>query len=260
MRFALGIEYDGSDFHGWQNQSGMRTIQHCLEQTLSKIANQPIMVVVAGRTDAGVHAGENGNYGQVVHFDSDNYRTARAWVLGGNAYLPPDIAICWACQVHDDFHARFSARSRHYRYIIHNSFVRSALNRNYLTWERRPLQVAIMSSAANYLIGTHDFSSFRAQGCQAKSPIRSIHKLTVIRNDNRVIIDIIANAFLHHMVRNIAGVLMTIGAGEQPPEWTQILLAQRDRTRGGVTAPAAGLYLINVEYPPYFGIPPSTAF
>ncbi|CAK0774597.1 tRNA pseudouridine(38-40) synthase [Gammaproteobacteria bacterium] len=260
MRFALGLEYDGSAFHGWQSQTGMRTVQSCLEQALSKVANQPITVVVAGRTDAGVHAGAGGTHGQVAHFDTAVRRSSRAWVLGGNLYLPPDVAICWVRIVSDDFHARFSARSRHYRYVIHNSLTRAALNRTRVTWEHRRLDVEKMANAASYLLGTHDFSSFRARGCQAKSPIRTIQCLNVARDGTTIIIEVVANAFLHHMVRNIVGVLITIGAGERPTEWTREVLEKRNRSCGGVTAPPEGLHLIGVEYPSRFGIPPLTAW
>ena len=262
MRFALGLEYDGSAFHGWQAQQGLRTIQGCLEHALSRVANQPTEVVVAGRTDAGVHAGTGGLYGQVVHFDTTAQRSRRAWVLGGNWYLPADVAIRWAQAVPDDFHARFSARARHYRYLIHNGPTRPVLDRSRVTWDHRSLDVPRMSTAARFLLGTHDFSSYRAQGCQAKSPIRTIHRFTITRKEEygTIAIDVVANAFLHHMVRNLAGVLMTIGAGERSPEWAQEVLERRDRTCGGVTAPPEGLYLIGVEYPPEFGIPPTTAW
>ncbi|CAK0749896.1 tRNA pseudouridine(38-40) synthase [Gammaproteobacteria bacterium] len=262
MRFALGLEYDGSAFHGWQSQTGVRTVQDCLEQALSRVADQPTEVVVAGRTDAGVHAGSGGTYGQVVHFDTTTRRSLRAWVLGSNLYLPPDIAICWARAVPEDFHARFSARARHYRYVIHNGPTRPALDRARVTWEHRPLDVEAMATAARSLLGTHDFSSYRARGCQAKRPLRTLHRLEVFRENPRgnLVIEAVANAFLHHMVRNLAGVLITIGAGEQPPEWAREVLEQRDRSRGGVTAPPSGLYLVGVKYPPEFGIPPATAW
>ncbi len=244
MRLALGIEYDGTLFHGWQAQTGQRTVQHCLEQALSRVANHPVTVIVAGRTDAGVHAS-----GQVVHFDSDAQRAPRSWILGANSHLPSDVAIQWVQPVADDFHARFSALSRHYRYTLYNRPVRSPLTRHRGVWERRPLVVEAMATAAACLVGTHDFSSFRAAGCQAKSPIRTLHRLTVERQGDQIILDAVANAFLHHMVRNLAGVLITIGAGERPVEWAEEVLARRDRTLGGVTAPPEGLCLLAVEYP-----------
>lgn len=260
MRVALGLEYDGSAFSGWQVQAGMRTVQECLEHALSRVANQTIAVVAAGRTDTGVHAGGDGHGGQVVHFDTAVQRSLRAWVLGGNCYLPPDIAISWAHAVSDAFHARFSAQRRYYRYVIHNSPTRPALNRTRVTWERRPLEIEPMTHAASYLVGTHDFSSYRARSCQAKTPIRTLYHLAVMRQGTTVIIESVANAFLHHMVRNLSGVLMTIGAGEQPPEWAREVLERRDRAQGGVTAPPEGLHLVRVEYPPPFGIPPLTAW
>ncbi len=262
MRYALGLEYDGSAFHGWQTQHGIRTVQGCVEQALSRVADHLIEVVVAGRTDAGVHAGTGGACGQVVHFDTTAQRSRRAWVLGGNLYLPPDVAICWAHAVPDDFHARFSARSRRYRYFIHNGPTRPALGRVRLTWEHRPLDVSAMATAARFLLGEHDFSSYRAQGCQAKSPIRTLYRLEVSREGERgtVVIEAVANAFLQHMVRNIAGVLMTIGAGERPPLWARDVLEKRNRSEGGVTARPEGLHLVGVEYPPEFGIPPATAW
>lgn len=255
MRFALGLEYDGSAFHGWQSQEGLRTIQDCLERALSRVADQPTEVIVAGRTDAGVHAGGDGTWGQVAHFETTAHRSPRAWVLGGNCYLPADIVIHWARAVPDDFHARFSACSRHYRYVIYNASVRPALNRTRVTWERRPLNLDVMATAASYLLGTHDFSGYRARACQAKSPIRTLYRLEVIRTKSGIAIEAVANAFLHHMVRNIAGVLIAIGAGEQPPEWAREVLERRDRSQGGVTALPEGLYLLRVEYPPKFGIP-----
>ncbi len=262
MRFALGLEYDGSAFHGWQRQENIRTVQGCLEQALSRVANQPTEVVVAGRTDAGVHASSEGLDGQVAHFDTPADRSLRAWVLGGNLYLPADVAICWAKAVPDDFHARFSATSRHYRYWIQNSQTRPALNRARVTWDHRPLELEAMAMAARSLVGTHDFSSYRARGCQAKSPIRTLHRLDVMRGSQpgSIVLEVVANAFLQHMVRNLAGVLMTIGAGERPPEWAREVLEQRNRACGGVTAPPNGLYLVGVEYPPEFGIPPATAW
>nr|VFJ94912.1 MAG: tRNA pseudouridine38-40 synthase [Candidatus Kentron sp. H]VFJ95733.1 MAG: tRNA pseudouridine38-40 synthase [Candidatus Kentron sp. H]VFK02097.1 MAG: tRNA pseudouridine38-40 synthase [Candidatus Kentron sp. H] len=221
-----------------------------MEEALSGIADSPVHTVCAGRTDAGVHA-----RGQVVHFETDAIRPRHAWIIGTNTNLPRAISVLWAKPVPDEFHARFSARSRHYRYRILNRPVRPALYRKHITWERRPLAVDRMQAGADYLIGEHDFSAFRAAACQATNPIRAIHTLQVTRHGEHILIDVIANAFLYHMVRNIAGVLMAIGTGKQPPEWAARVLATRDRTKGAVTAPAEGLYLVGVDYPEHFRIP-----
>lgn len=254
MRVALGVQYDGSGFRGWQTQQpGTRTVQTVLEQALSKVANHPIRLVCAGRTDAGVHG-----VGQVAHFDATAIRSERAWVLGGNAHLPLDISLNWARETSEDFHARFSALARRYRYVILNRPQRSALWRQRATWHYRLLDAELMQRAGQALIGEHDFSSFRAAECQARHPIRDIHEITVRRHGDSVVLDVVANAFLHHMVRNIAGVLMTIGAGDRPVEWAQEVLERRDRTQAGVTAPAEGLYLLAVRYPERFGLPATT--
>lgn len=251
MRIALGIQYDGAGFRGWQaQQPGVRTVQTCLERALAKVADHPVRVVCAGRTDAGVHA-----VGQVAHFDTTAVRSERSWVRGGNAHLPPDISLSWSREAPDDFHARFSAFARRYRYLIFNRPLRSALWRERAAWCYRPLEAERMHQAGQALVGKHDFSSFRAAECQARHPIREIQELAVRRCGDGVVLDIKANAFLHHMVRNIAGVLMAIGAGEHPVEWAGKVLEQRDRTRAGVTAPAEGLYLLAVYYPERFGLP-----
>jgi tRNA pseudouridine38-40 synthase len=250
MRIALGIEYDGSSYNGWQSQKDGIGIQTILEQALSSVADHPVSVTCAGRTDTGVHAS-----GQVIHFDSDAVRTARAWVMGANANLPRDVSVIWAVGTNDDFHARFSATSRAYRYIILNRSVRPAILANKVSWEHRPLDIEKMQIAGNLLLGEHDFSSYRAAQCQSKSAIRTITKLQVSRENDFVFIDIEANAFLQHMVRNIAGVLMTVGAGEEDTAWSRHVLDKRDRTQGGVTASPAGLYFIKVEYPEIFQIP-----
>jgi tRNA pseudouridine38-40 synthase len=253
MRIALGIEYDGSNFNGWQAQkSGVRTIQGAVEKALSAVAAHPVSVVCAGRTDTGVHA-----TGQVVHFDSDAPRSSRAWTLGTNTLLPPDVSVRWAQPVAETFHARFSATARQYRYIILNQPIRPALLRNRASWQIRPLDVERMNAAAAHLIGEHDFTAYRAQQCQSKSPVRVMRRLTVTRYGDYLSIDVLANAFLHHMVRNIAGVLMTIGHGEREPEWAREVLIGRDRKLGGVTAPPQGLYLVAVEYPTEFALPPA---
>ncbi|MFO1350041.1 MAG: tRNA pseudouridine(38-40) synthase TruA [Gammaproteobacteria bacterium] len=252
MRIALGIEYDGTDFRGWQSQQpGVRTVQGALEAALAKIANHPVEVVSAGRTDAGVHAS-----GQVVHFDATVERPLRAWTLGANTQLPADVSVSWAQVVPDYFHARFSAHARRYRYVILNRPTRSALHRQRTTWWHRPLDSEAMQAAARELIGKHDFSSFRSAECQARSPVRELRRLEITRQGEFVILEAEANAFLHHMVRNIAGVLMAIGGGDQPSTWAREVLQARDRTQAGMTAPAAGLILIAVTYPDEFGLPP----
>ena len=249
MRIILGIEYDGSLFAGWQAQTGKRTVQTELERALSQVANQPITVICAGRTDAGVHATE-----QIVHFDTPVQRDLHAWLHGGNRYLPDDVRILWAKLAIGDFHARYSAIARFYRYVILNRPMTSALLRQQVTQYSYALDAEKMHAAAQTLIGNHDFSSFRAQGCQSKSPQRFMYFIDVHRHENQVIIELSANAFLHHMVRNIAGVLMEIGAGKKPVEWTQTLLDIKDRSQGGITAPPHGLYLAGVYYPEHYGI------
>ena len=244
-RVALVLEYNGAQYHGWQSQkSGHPTVQQYLEIALSRVANCSVEVVCAGRTDAGVHASH-----QVVHFNTDVTRSQRSWVMGANANLPADISVHWVGNVTENFHARFSARSRRYRYVIYNHPIRAALFREGLTWNYRPLDEHKMARAAQHLVGRHDFSSYRAAGCQAKSPVREIEFLNVERFGDFIIIDVQANAFLHHMVRNIAGVLMSIGAGLNEESWSKDVLLAKDRAAGGITAPPFGLYLINVGYP-----------
>jgi len=216
---------------------------------LSKVANHPVTSICAGRTDTGVHAVE-----QVIHIEVNVQRRLRAWVLGTNTHLPHDISILWAKEVDDDFHARFSALGRHYRYIILNRAVRPALAFNRMTWEHRPLDIEKMQAAAQFLIGTHDFSSYRAVACQAKTPVRTITQLTISQKNNQIMIDVSANAFLHHMIRNIAGVLIEIGCGQKPPMWAKTVLDYKDRTLGGVTAPPYGLYFMGVDYPEEYGL------
>ncbi len=250
-RIALGIEYDGSAFHGWQFQShDPATVQQQLETALSRIAAQPIRTICAGRTDAGVHA-----TAQVVHFNTTSVRDNRAWVLGTNTQLPPEIRVCWAKTVTEEFHARFSATGRHYTYVIANRSVRPAIMSRQLSWQCLPLNVEKMQQGAAFLVGKHDFTSYRAVHCQAKNPVRTIHQLEIQRRGELVIINIHANAFLHHMVRNIAGVLMTIGSGKESPEWAKQVLDVRDRRQGGVTAPPHGLYLVGIDYPEHFKLP-----
>lgn len=249
MRIALGLEYLGAAFSGWQTQQGMRTVQQAVEAALSRVADHSVKIICAGRTDTGVHA-----TGQVIHFDTSAARSVRSWVLGTNSNLPTDVAVAWARPVAEDFNARFSATSRRYRYLILNRGVRSAVLRAQVTWERQPLDEQRMQEAASCLLGEHDFTSFRALACQARNPTRAVYEIKVSRSADYVYIDVHANAFLYHMVRNIAGALMTIGVGERAPTWAAELLQARDRAQGGITAPAAGLYFVHVSYPERFGL------
>jgi tRNA pseudouridine38-40 synthase len=251
IRIALGVEYDGSQFNGWQLQAHAPSVQETLENALSRVAAQPVRVVCAGRTDTGVHA-----LGQVVHFDTTAERSVRAWVLGANVNSPRSVAVLWARRVPDAFHARFAARARHYRYVILNRWVRPAILDGRVTWERHPLEEAAMAEATRFLLGTHDFSSFRTVACQAKHPVRTVHRLDVTRQGDFIIVDVVANAFLHHMVRNVAGTLVAVGRGDQEPKWVKEVLAARSRTAAGITAPADGLYLVGVDYPDTFPVPP----
>lgn len=251
MRVAIGLEYDGSDFAGWQLQEDdIRTVQAVVEQALARVADHSLRVICAGRTDAGVHA-----TAQVIHFDTHADRGMRSWVYGTNANMPKSVSVQWARAVGNDFHARFSAVRRRYRYVILNREIRPTFLNGRTSWEYRPLDETLMRRAAQDLVGEHDFSSYRAVACQAKSPVRTLYELEVMRDRDLVIIDLEANAFLHHMVRNIAGVLMDIGAGKQPPEWAREVLESRDRTLGGVTASPHGLYLTGIAYPPRFDLP-----
>ncbi len=253
QRIALGIEYNGSLFNGYQLQvEGTRTVQGELEKALSKVADNRIRLTCAGRTDTGVHA-----TGQVVHFDAPVKRELKAWMLGGNTNLPRDIAIHWARPVDENFSARFSACSRSYRYILYNRKVRPAVMQHNVAWLFAPLDQKLMHEAARLLLGEHDFSAFRSSKCQASHAIREMQSISVKREGEYVILDIKANAFLHHMVRNIMGTLMVIGRGEQPVEWMQQLLQGKDRKKAGMTASAAGLYMVNVEYPEELGLPVS---
>ncbi len=251
MRIALGVEYNGTAYHGWQAQKhGVPSVQHTLEQAVSRVAAHPLRVVCAGRTDRGVHG-----FGQVVHFDSASPRTEHNWVMGSNVNLPDDISVTWAKPVPDDFHARFSATGRHYRYVMLNRRYRSALWANRATWIHTPLDADAMHRAGQVLVGEHDFSSYRALGCQAKSPIRTLESLRVVRHGDVIELAVSANAFLHHMVRNIAGVLIAVGRGDQPESYAREVLDFKDRTLGGVTAPPDGLYFAGVRYPDRFDIP-----
>ena len=250
MRIAAIVEYDGSGFSGWQLQEGVRTVQGVVESALSRVADRPVRVIVAGRTDAGVHASW-----QVLHFDTDVRRTSYEWLRGANSSLPDDVALLWVGEVAPSFHARFSASGRHYQYVILNRTVRPTYLRRRVAWDYRKLDISAMQRGAHDLIGTHDFSSFRAVQCQAKDPVRELRALKVSRRGEFVLIDAYADAFLHHMVRNIAGVLLSIGAGERADGWAREVLQARDRTAGGVTAPPDGLYLVGIEYPQHYGLP-----
>nr|WP_330385154.1 tRNA pseudouridine(38-40) synthase TruA [Woeseia oceani] len=250
MRIAMGIEYDGTAYNGWQRQRTGLGVQELVEKALSKVANEAIETTCAGRTDTGVHA-----TGQVVHFDTSAERESRGWLLGANSSLPNDVNVVWVQAVSDDFHARYTATGRRYRYLILNRLVRSSLFRHRAWWVYRPLDVARMSAAALQLIGEHDFSAFRAAGCQARTAVREVSSLRIHRHSDWLMIDIAANAFLQHMVRNISGLLVEIGTGDRDPAWATEVLESRDRTCGGVAAPAHGLSLVGVEYPAEFGLP-----
>ncbi|MCW8825959.1 MAG: tRNA pseudouridine(38-40) synthase TruA [Gammaproteobacteria bacterium] len=246
----MAVEYDGSGYSGWQLQKDTsNTIQEVVEAAISKVADESVRVTVAGRTDTGVHATS-----QIIHFDTVAERTERSWVFGTNTNLPKDVVALWSQPVSDQFHARFSAVRRAYRFVIYSRNVRPTFLAGRVTWTHKALELKPMREAASCLIGEHDFSSFRAVGCQANSPIRTITRLEVSQHGPYTYIDIEANAFLYHMVRNIAGVLMKIGSGEAEPEWCSEVLQLKDRTQAGVTAPAAGLYLVGVEYPQEFGL------
>ncbi len=245
MRIALGVEYEGSDFCGWQSQAGGGAVQDALESALSRVADAPTRAVCAGRTDAGVHA-----IGQVVHFDTDAVRPDTAWVRGVNTHLPPSVAVRWAKPVSDDFHARFSARGRRYRYLLLNRAERPGLMARRVGWFHRPLDAEAMLAAASLLLGEHDFSAFRAVECQAKSPVKTLRRAAVARQGDLLVFDFEASAFLHHMVRNIVGALVYVGKGAHPPAWLGELLAGRDRARAAPTFEACGLYFAGVDYDP----------
>ncbi|RJS95025.1 tRNA pseudouridine(38-40) synthase TruA [Salinisphaera sp. Q1T1-3] len=250
MRWAACIEYDGSGYHGWQSQPHAASVQDTLEAALSRVANEPIRVVCSGRTDTGVHA-----QGQIVHFDTAAVRRDRSWLLGTNRYLPDDIAPQWFVPVSDDFHARFQAVAREYRYWIMDRDAPSALWRNRVWHVHHRLDHEAMHIAAQSLLGRQDFSAFRAAGCQAKSPVRDVRAISVVRHGDWIRLDIRANAFLHHMVRNIVGTLAVIGRGEASTDWVAALLRGGDRKQAGMTAPAAGLSLRRVHYPEPVALP-----
>ncbi|HIF51082.1 MAG TPA: tRNA pseudouridine(38-40) synthase TruA [Thiotrichaceae bacterium] len=250
MKIALGIEYAGCHYYGWQKQDISPTVQEVLETALSKIADENIRVVCAGRTDTGVHALQ-----QVVHFETSSQRESQAWILGTNTILPNDVAVTWVMHIDDDFHARFSAQERTYQYIILNRQARPAIFNGLVTWQHRELDFDRMQQASQCLIGEHDFSSYRAVACQANSPVRTVHKLEINKLNDWFVITVCANAFLHHMIRNIAGVLMAIGIGKEDVDWAAEVLAAKDRTAGGITAKPDGLYLANIKYPEKYTIP-----
>ena len=254
MRIAGCVEYDGSIFSGWQIQHGHRTVQEEIESAVSKIADHTVAVHGAGRTDSGVHA-----CGQIFHFDTSSHRAEHSWVLGVNSELPNGISLIWTVAVPDSFHARFSAISRSYRYIILNRRVRPSYLSGKTGWYPRSLDVEKMNESAQMLVGTHDFSAFRSAQCSNKVPTKCIVRINVQRNQDWVWIDVVANGFLHHMVRNITGTLLAVGCGDRDSAWMREVLVNRDRKRAGVTAPADGLYFVNVNYPDEFSLPASPA-
>jgi len=251
-RIALGIEYNGASFSGWQRQLSpeLPTVQGCLEQALSRIADRPVALSCAGRTDAGVHAS-----GQVVHFDAAIDRGEKAWVMGANSLLPLQVRVQWARCVPDRFHARHSALSRRYRYVIYDEPVKPAVLVQQITHVRQPLDTELMHIAAQHLLGEHDFSAFRGSACQSRTAMRFLSAISVYRQHRFIVIDVEANAFLLHMVRNIAGTLMVVGCGQRPPQWVAEVLSSRDRRQAGNTAKPDGLYLVKVAYPQTFGLP-----
>ena len=250
-RLAACVEYDGSGFHGWQAlKSGLPSVQAAVEKALGAVAGQPVSAVCAGRTDAGVHACR-----QIVHFDTTAVRSNRSWMLGSNSQLPHSVAVRWVQPVLQDFHARFSALARRYRYILYDGPVRPAILNAGLSWHRHPLELDAMREAARYLVGTHDFTSYRTVHCQARHPVRTVEHFEVFRHGRLLIMDVQANAFLHHMIRNMAGVLIAVGQGRQTPEWAGQVLQARDRRAAGVTAPPNGLYFVDALYPSRFSLP-----
>jgi tRNA pseudouridine38-40 synthase len=250
MRYAIGLEYDGSQFYGWQIQRQEPTVQGCLEQAVAAVADHEARVTCSGRTDTGVHA-----LCQVAHFDSDAHRAERSWILGLNSNLPAGISVLWIRDVDDSFHARFSAYARSYRYVILNRWIRPALDAKRMSWCRTPLDADKMNRAARYLMGEHDFTSFRARACQARHAVREIQQIAVARQGNVVTLDVTANGFLYHMVRNIAGSLLQVGNGEQETAWVKEVLQKMDRTQAAPTAPPEGLYFVGARYPGQYGLP-----
>lgn len=253
-RIALGVEYDGSRFLGWQTQPGGGTVQDALEAALATIAGEPVGVTCAGRTDRGVHA-----RAQIVHFDTAAARPVSAWVRGVNALLPDSVAVLWARPVAPEFHARYAAIARTYRYVLLNRAVRPALAARYTGWVHAPLDLERMRAAAAHLVGENDFSAFRSSECQAKTAVRTLYALTIERAGNRIDFVLRANAFLHHMARNIVATLVYVGDGRQPPEWVREVLLSRDRARAAPTFAPEGLYLESVEYEARWGLPLAAA-
>ncbi|MEW6119465.1 MAG: tRNA pseudouridine(38-40) synthase TruA [Pseudomonadota bacterium] len=253
MRIVVGLEYRGIGFCGWQSQPQGCGVQDALEAAVAAIAGEKTVVTAAGRTDTGVHAAF-----QVAHFDVSAERPLSAWIRGVNSHLPAGVAVLWAREVDADFHARFTAIQRGYRYVLLNHPVRPGLNAGLIGWHHRPLDVGAMNQAAKYLIGQHDFSAFRAAECQAKSPVKELRLAQIARRGDYLLCDFRADGFLHHMVRNLMGCLVQIGAGVQPPEWVRAVLESRDRTRAAPTFDAAGLYLTHIRYPAHFGLPESS--
>ncbi len=250
MRIALGVEYNGAPFFGWQSQAEGQTIQDTLQHAIGRIAEQPISIVAAGRTDTGVHALE-----QVIHFDTAADRPITAWVRGVNAFLPHSITVLWAHPVPEEFHARFSAHGRSYRYLLINRPTRSAIYAGKVGWFHAPLDVAAMQTAAQYLLGEHDFSAFRAAECQAKSPVKHLQQLDIRRQGDMLVFDISADAFLHHMVRNIVGCLVYVGKEKYPPDWLAEVLYGRERSFAAPTFAPDGLYLRSIKYEAKWGLP-----
>lgn len=251
QRVALAVEYKGSDYHGFQMQpNGVKTVQQALEKALSRVANEEITLVCAGRTDAGVHATN-----QIIHFDTLALRASKAWVMGVRQQLPDTVGVRWAQDVSPKFHARFSALNRTYRYLISDAQTSSALLHDQITWSSRRLDVDKMREGAAKLVGQYDFTSFRATQCQAKSPVRTIYFMHIIRMGDLIVLEVQANAFLHHMVRNIVGVLLAVGTGDKPISWVGEVLAAKDRSCAGITAKPFGLYLVSVDYPSQFDLP-----
>jgi tRNA pseudouridine38-40 synthase len=250
MRIALGVEYDGRPYCGWQSQAEGQTVQDAMQAALSQIAGAPISVIAAGRTDTGVHALE-----QVIHFDTQAERPLTAWVRGANALLPDSIAVRWAHLVPDEFHARFSAHGRSYRYLLINRPVRPAIQAGKAGWFHAPLDVAAMQAAAQCLLGEHDFSAFRASQCQAKSPVKTLNKMDIYLDGEMLVFDVSANAFLHHMVRNLVGCLVYVGKGKYSPEWLAGVLESRERRLAAPTFAPDGLYLRRIQYDAKWGLP-----
>jgi len=247
QKWAMGVSYEGTHYHGWQIQKDLKqTVQEQVEKALSVVADEPINVICAGRTDTGVHAS-----GQVIHFVSHANRDDYSFMMGANSNLPKNISINWVVKVAEDFHARFSAKRRRYRYVIFNHSARPGILSNQVTWQCRHLDLDLMQQAANALIGEHDFSAFQGAGCQSKSPVRTVYSCSLSRFGDMIIVDIEANAFLMHMVRNLVGSLSLVGMGKKPVDWFVEVLQQRDRKLAGPTAPPNGLYLVDVEYPEF---------